>query len=79
MKDREISAGCAIAYSTWVLGVVLLVAMWVTEDRRIGVTGLAVVGIAMTATIRTYFVELGRATRNAFELGRDSVTPLPRR
>jgi hypothetical protein len=79
VTDKEISAGCAIAWMAWGLAVVLLAATWITNDFRPGLTGLAMVGIAATATIRTYFVDFTRMVRRAFEMDRDSVTSLPRR
>jgi hypothetical protein len=78
MTDREISAGNMVAWAAWGAAVSLLAVMWVTNDWRYGQTGLVAAGIAITATIRTYFVNLGSTTRNAFEIGQDSVRRLPR-
>lgn len=78
MTDRTISAGCMAAWAAWGVAVALLAVMWVTDDWRFGQTGIVAAGVGVTATIRTYFVNLGTATRNAFELGRDSVTPIRR-
>lgn len=78
MNDEEItiSRGRAIAWGAWAVAGVLLVTMWASGDMRAGFSGLAMVGVAATATIRTYFVAQGEQLRNAFELGRDSVRPI---
>lgn len=79
MTDRTINMSSAIAYAMWGISVALLGAMWISGERRLGATALLFVGVAMTATIRTYFVEFGKMTRNAYELGRDSVPVVPLR
>lgn len=80
MDDRKISvsATCIVANGAWVLAFALM-GLGVAADRS-DVRSLALMacGVAMTATIRTYFIIHARLMRNAFELGRDSVTALRR-
>ena len=80
MKDPRInaSAGHAIAYTAWAIALTLLITTWIIDDRRVAATGLFFAGIAVTATVRTYVVDMVESVRNAFELGRDSVTPMRR-
>ena len=51
---------------------------WAVDSRGVLTLAVIVCGIAITATVRTYFVTLDGLARNAFELGRDSVTPMRR-
>lgn len=81
MDDRKISvsATCIVANGAWVLAFALMglgVAIGRSDVRALA---LMVCGVAMTATIRTYFIVHARLMRNAFELGQDSVRPMPRR
>jgi hypothetical protein len=85
MTDSElkISVGRAFAVAAYGVAVALIVLMWTTGDRRLGVTGLAASGAGAVALIRSYFVRFGQAIKNAYELGRDSsrapVSPFTRR
>lgn len=81
MQDSEIriSRGCAVASVAWGVAVVLIAAMWLTDDVRAGVTALAVVSVAGVQTVRQYFVTQNRILKNGFELGRDSVLTLARK
>lgn len=76
-KDREVSLGCAIAYGTWGVAGVLFIGVMITGDVRVLAGGFLAMGIAATATVRTYFVAYSTMVRNAFELDRE-VTPLRR-
>lgn len=79
MKDREISATCVVAYGAWAMTVALMVTGVVFNRSDVRAISLMFCGIAMTATIRGYLINMGCQMRNAFELGRDSVAPLFRR
>jgi hypothetical protein len=84
MTDSEltISVGRAFAVVAYGVAVALIVLMWVTGDRRLGITGLAVSGVGAVALVRSFLVQVGQTVRNAYELGRDSsrpVSPLSRR
>lgn len=79
IKDSRINAsvGCTVAYGAWALAVAFVVATWVTDDRRFAATGLLLAGIAVTATVRGYFVDFSEMVRRAFEAD-EEVTPLHR-
>jgi hypothetical protein len=85
MTDSEltISVGRAFAVVAYGVAVALIVLMWTTGDKRLGITGLVVSGAGAVALVRSYFVQFGQTVRNAYELGRDSarasVSPLSRR
>lgn len=78
MTDRDWSAGCVVAYSLWGIAVGLLALAWLHSDGNVGRTGVGVAVVAATATIRVYLCRQDEHLRNAFALGRDSVTSLPR-
>ncbi len=76
MRDREISATLTIAGGLWALALGLVAAEWFVP---LGEAGLFVAGIAVTATVRYYFVRSNDLIRAAFRLGRDgpdAVRPL---
>jgi hypothetical protein len=78
VKDREVSIGCAVAYTLWAVVAMLLVVVIATEDVR-WLSGAAIAtGVATTATIRTYFVGFTKMVRTAFELDPDPVRPIQR-
>jgi len=79
VKDEKVSVGCAVAYGAWALAVVLFAVVTITGEVRFLAVGLLALGIAATATVRTYFVEFTTMVRRAFEMDHDSVTPLPPR
>ena len=72
MTDREISAGCVVAYGLWVCVVTLLATAWAVNSEGLGRVGLAMSAAAATATIRSYFVRTNKMIRSAFELGREA-------
>src|SRR4051794_40924990 len=73
MTDREVSAGCVVAWLLWGGTVLVFVVGWVVDVAPLRTSAMLVCGAAVTATIRTYFVNQNRMMRNAFNLGRDSV------
>lgn len=79
MNDKSISVGLALAIGAWGLAVIALAAMWLSGDVRAGITGLSLVGIAVTCHVRAFLIEQSAMLRNAFDLGRDSVSYLQRR
>lgn len=79
MQDKPVNLGCLVAYTLW--GSVLAIVLWSigSRDVYLATLGCALSAAAATATVRSYFVASNRMMRNAFELGRDSVTvPLQR-
>jgi hypothetical protein len=62
MIDRrvEVSLGNLAAYGAWALAVALLAVAWITDGQLLGMTAVMVGMVAVTATVRTYFVGLGR-------------------
>lgn len=76
MKDRDISAGCLVAYSLWIVALALLILSWVLACEQLGHAAMVAAAAAGTATIRQFFVDQNRYIREAFELGRDSVRPI---
>lgn len=74
MNDRRISvsATCAVAYAAWVVAVALMGVGVALDDPPVRAVALMCCMVAMTATIRSYLIDMGRRMRNAFELGRDS-------
>lgn len=72
----NISLGCVAAYGLWAGAVMLLGIGMVIDSLYVQNWGLALSAAAATASIRQYFVRQNRMMRNAFELGRDSATPL---
>lgn len=74
MRDMKISAGCAVAWGLWAVSVVTFAVAWPLGIEGLSRLSLMLCGAAVTATIRTYFVNQNRMMRNAFELGRDSVS-----
>lgn len=81
MNDRRISvsATCAVAYAAWVFAFALMGAGVVFDRADVRAVALMCCMVAMTATIRSYMIGLGRKLKNAFELGQDSVAPMIRR
>lgn len=78
MTDREVSMGCVVAYGLWTGALVLIALGGVVDHAFLGQFGVTVSIAAGTATVRQYFVAQNRLMRNAYELGRDSVTPMRR-
>ncbi|QYJ05375.1 hypothetical protein KUV85_06765 [Nocardioides panacisoli] len=76
MIDREVSAGWLAACLLWVVVATLVTLGWVLGMEHLGQVGVAVAAVAATATVRHYLVEQNRHIRQAFELGRESATPL---
>lgn len=75
--DKSIGIGLAMAIGAWGLSVLALIAMWVSGDLRAGITGLSLIGVAVTCHVRSFLIEQSAMWRNAFQLGQDSVTPGP--
>ena len=75
LKDSRINAstGCTVAYAAWAVALAFLMATWIVDDRRLMATSLFFVGIAVAATVRTYFVDFSTMVRRAFD---QDVTPL---
>jgi glucan phosphoethanolaminetransferase (alkaline phosphatase superfamily) len=78
VKDEKVSIGCTVAYGMWAVATALFAIVVITEDVKILAVAFLAMGIAATATVRTYFVEFSNMIRKAFELDRESVTTLPR-
>lgn len=68
-----------IAYGTWAISVVLFALVTATGEVRILAPALFTLGVAATATTRTYFVEFSTMVRQAYEFDRESIPTLPRR
>lgn len=81
VKDVELSttAGLVIAYAAWALTLATWTIACIVGSGDMRALSIIVCGVAVTATIRTYFVGLHQMVRNAFELGRDSAPTLIRR
>lgn len=76
MNDRAMSMTCAVAWALWVVAALLLVASIVAWDhhtlsRQLGRMALFAQCVAMTATIRGYFVRHARIMRSVLAV-RDS-------
>lgn len=87
MIDREVSAGAVVAYLLWGLTVVLCVGAWVLGDINVGRLSILTCGAAVTATVRTYFVDQAQRIKLALMVtatvregeparGRGTVRPL---
>lgn len=76
MTDRAVPLGSLLATLAWAASAAVLVLAWMLDIPYLGTVGVALSMVATTATVRTYFVKQSRMMRNAFELGRDSVTPM---
>lgn len=78
MTDRQISAGCAVAYLLWAAVVALLGLAWLMDNDDLGRIGLASSAAAATATIRQYFVASNRLIRAAVGMTSmgDTVRPM---
>lgn len=74
MYDKRLSLGCVLAYGLWALVTVLLAASWGFDSADLGRAALATSAAAATAHVRQFFVIQNQMMRNAFELGRDSVS-----
>jgi hypothetical protein len=59
-KHVEVSVACTIAATLWVLSVVLMAVSWFWETDSLARLSLLICGAAVTATIRVYFIGLGR-------------------
>ena len=81
MKDEKfnVSIGCVVAYGMWFVAVSLFTGVVFTGEIRILAGGFLAMGIAATATVRTYFVGFSTMVSKAFESDPDSVTTLPTR
>ncbi|QYJ05256.1 hypothetical protein KUV85_06160 [Nocardioides panacisoli] len=74
MIDRGVSAGWLVACSLWVTVATVMPLGWVLGIDPFGQVAVAVAAAAATA--RHYLVEQNRHIRQAFELGRESATPM---
>jgi hypothetical protein len=76
----NVSATCATAYVLWAGAVGLWLASWVDHSPTIGRLSLIVCGAAVTATVRSYCVELSQRIRNAlavfYDVERESGKPV---
>jgi len=79
VKDEKVSVGCAVAYGSWAVAAGFLIATVGAEELWLFACMMFSLGVAVTATVRTYFVEFTTMVRRAFEMDHDSVTPLPPR
>lgn len=72
VTDRAVSVGCVVAYTLWAVSSFLLVTgVLIWDDRasdHLVRFSLWVMGAAVTATVRVYFVAQNRIIRNAFAL-----------
>lgn len=73
MTDKNVNLGCLIAGVLWMTSVLLLAVAWRLDAYHLSMVGVVTCGIAVTATIRCYFVKHNQIMRNVFELGRDSA------
>lgn len=74
MYERRITVGCALTITSWALSGALLLVLWGTGDLRAGFTALAAMGVAAVFTVRGFMEARCIELKNAFGLGRDSVT-----
>lgn len=57
MKDTQISAACAIGWSLWVASFAIWGLSWLLGLAEIRALSLIVCGAAVTATVRSYFID----------------------
>lgn len=81
-RTVNIRVGCAAAYVLWGMAFgLMLIGTWLSSVTWQN-WGLVVTGLAVTATVRQYFVSTNRMMRAAFDYGREQgradVTPLRR-
>lgn len=81
MVDGEIrlSTGSTVAAVAWGVVLGLLVTTWMVGSVRLGVMTIVAGQMAALVTVRQLLVQFCRVLRNGYELGRDSVSPMPRR
>lgn len=62
VRDRhvDLSLSCLVAYGLWLLSVGLVITSLIVESVEIGRVSLILCGAAITATVRTYCIVLGR-------------------
>lgn len=79
MTDREISAGCMVAYGLWIGVALLMATTWALDSHvleMVMVTIVTAIGAA-TSTVRQYMVAQNRMMKNAFDMGKaDAVRHL---
>lgn len=68
MNNSQYSAGRVVATVTWAAAVGLLGAVMVTGSIRLLAAGFLVMGVAATATVRSYFVAFSAMVSKAFEM-----------
>jgi hypothetical protein len=71
-NDRPTTVGTALMVGAWIVTGAALVAMWLTNDLRIGFTTTVVLGVASCLTCREIIVGQRDRLWNAFDLGRDA-------
>lgn len=80
MVDRQISAACVAAYGLWVGALGLWITSYLSDDPGLGNLSLMVTGAAVTATIRSYFIDQSKRIKTALAaaqaLGDSPVRPL---
>lgn len=70
------SWGCTLMYALWAVTFVFILVGWAVDEVFLGMLGCASSAGAASLTVMKDNQATRRATRNAFELGRDSVTPM---
>lgn len=71
MTDRDVSMSGVVAYSVWALAAVILCGAAAFDRPGLAWVGLLILGVAMTATVRLYFVQQNREMRAALALVRE--------
>lgn len=66
-NDREVSLGCTVAYGMWGIAGALFIGVMIFGDARMCGALFFAIGVATTATVRTYFVAFSTMVRKAFE------------
>lgn len=65
--DKDVSLGCTVAYGMWGMAGLMFVGVMVTGDVRMCGGLFLTIGVATTATVRTYFVAFSSMVRRAFD------------
>lgn len=80
MVDRSfnVSVGCVVAYGLWSACLTLWCVSWITHLAPLGQLSLIICGMAVVATIRTYFIGFHERMKTALAVTREagSVKPI---
>lgn len=74
-NDQKITVGCALTIGAWIITFAALLAVWATDDVRLGFTMILILGIAACLTVREVIVGHRDRLWNAFRLGKDAAEP----